>query len=121
MSRHLAGLLALLLVVQGLLPVASHTTLAVDGRGEVVQICTLDGLQTRVVDQQGRLSPEAPPGDDINPAVQFSLLTAEVLGSLQMPLATPAVFDTLPVGDIRRTAPSSAVAGLRPIRAPPLA
>ncbi len=121
MSRHLAGWLSLLLVVQGLLPLASHTTLAVDGRGEVVQVCTLGGLQTRFLDHEGRLAPDAPPGDDINPAVKFSLLMAEAVGLSQPPLAASPDYDSPAAWTFRRAILPGAVAGLRAIRAPPLA
>lgn len=109
----------MLLVVQGLLPVASHTTLAVDGRGEVVQICTLGGLQTRFLDHEGRLASDAPPGDDINPAVQFSLLMAEALGALQPEFALPLSLGPAGAQSFRQARLPGAVAGLRPIRAPP--
>lgn len=119
MSRHLAGLLSLLLAVQGLLPLAAHTTLAVDGRGEMVQICTLHGLQTRFLDHEGRLAPDVPPGDDINPAVQFSQLVAEALGAFQPPLAPSPDYESSGVPTFRRAILPGAVAGLRAIRAPP--
>lgn len=121
MSRHLAGLLSLVLVVQGLLPLASHTTLAVDGRGEVVQICTLDGLQTRFLDHEGRLAPDAPPGNDINPAVEFSQLVAEAVGAFQPALAPSPDYEPAAVPAFRRAILPGSVAGLRAIRAPPLA
>lgn len=120
MSRRLAGLLSLVMLVQGVLPLAAHTTLARDANGEVVKVCTLHGLQTRFVDSHGDLSPDAPTGDDETPAIKFSQLMAAALS-----VAVPVIIEPQRFAAVHGIASylliaSEAAAGLQPIRAPPL-
>lgn len=120
LTSRLAGLLAWVMLVQGLLPVASHTTLARDANGDVVQVCTLEGLQTRFVDEGGKLSPDAPSGDDRTPAIDFSQLMAEALSAGVAAVVEPPRFGAVHGGCDYCLVRSAAVPGLRPIRAPPV-
>lgn len=77
--------LSLLLLTQAMIPLQSHTRLAVDDQGMVVEICTLQGVKQ----QSLRLHPgDAPDSEDTDsqasPAMAFSQLMAEALLALDM-------------------------------------
>jgi len=99
-------ILALVLLAQGLIPLQSHTRLAVNEAGIVVAVCTLEGvveqkLQLDIDQQPTPVDPDSPP----NPAMLFSQLMAEALLAvdavqplwlaLQVSEPAPAVIGTL--------------------------
>ena len=113
-------MLALVLLAQGLIPLQSHTRLAVDDAGIVVAVCTLEGVveQALLPELDPQPAPAAPEFDP-NPAMLFSQLMAEAMLvldaipptwlSLQVSEPPPLVIGT-PAGRPQR---------LTSIRAPP--
>lgn len=118
---RLVWALACLVVAQALFPIQLHTRFVVDDAGEVVQICTLKGTKTVVIDpasgQQQVVDQHH--DDDRSPACAFShliagaLVTAAVVlpGWLDLAAVTP---DPLPI-----KAPPAPSLRHAPIRAPP--
>jgi len=75
--------LSLLLLAQGLVPLQSHTRLAVNEAGIVVAVCTLEGiveqtLQLEIDQQPAPAAPDSAP----NPAMLFSQIMAEAMLAL---------------------------------------
>jgi hypothetical protein len=114
-----AAWLVLSLLGQALLPVQAHSRWHVDGRGLLVELCTLQGLQTVYVDPASDAPLPATPDADTSPAMVFSLLLGQAaLTSLIFPNDAPPAPVTRSASpplrhplapDIRR----------RPIRGPP--
>jgi len=114
-------ILGLLLLTQGLIPLQSHTRLAVNDAGIVVAVCTLEGVveQTLLPELDQKLPVPDAPEFDPNPAMLFSQLMAEAMLvldaipptwlSLQVSEPPPPVIGT-PAGRPQR---------LTSIRAPP--
>jgi len=104
-------LVSLVLIAQAMIPLQSHTRLAVDESGMVVEICTLDGVVEKTVSTQSGIPtlidhPSDPDSDtDPTPAMTFSQLMAEALLALdaaqpswlalQVSEPAPAVIGTL--------------------------
>ena len=76
------------LIAQAMIPLQSHTHLAVDERGMVVAVCTLDGVVEKTVSTSDGLPPltdqetHFDSDTDTNPAMLFSQLMAEALLTL---------------------------------------
>lgn len=82
-NNNLAWLLMLLIVIQNLLPLQTHTKAVVTDSGRTVIMCTLDGLKSISLDEQGHVS---------NSVVQqHNALSAPIQFSELMTSATTAV------------------------------
>jgi len=76
-NNNLAWLLMLLIVVQNLLPLQTHTKAVVTDSGRTVIMCTLDGLKSIILDKQGHVSDETVQQHNaLSAAIQFSELMA---------------------------------------------
>lgn len=79
---------AITLIAQALIPLQSHTRLAVDERGMVIQICTLDAIVEKTVSIEDSISTlldrnkDSDTDTDPTPAMLFSQLMAEALLTL---------------------------------------
>lgn len=125
MSRYhqnqLAALLSLLLLLQGMLPMQLHTKLVRDQHGVLVEVCTIDGLQSVTIDFDTPVSEDGhSPDKERTAAMALSDLMSE---------ATPDLFAHDLVGHFLTHAYANVFAekpglifpeGLRPIRAPPI-
>jgi hypothetical protein len=122
LSRHqrkqLIQLLSLLLLLQGLFPMQLHTQLVRNDRGQLVEVCTIDGIRTVTVDFE---QPSSHTGDpERTAAMALSDLMSEAtfeLPDIHYPEADP-VTGIMPLfSGVIHSLPHH---GLRPIRAPPL-
>jgi hypothetical protein len=117
--------IAIALIAQAMIPLQSHTRLAVDERGMVIEVCTLEGIVEKTVSAADG-TPELTEHDtdfdsgaDTTPAMLFSQLMAEALLALdavqpawlalQVSEQPPAVIGTVTGHPLRRAS----------IRAPP--
>jgi len=117
---RLIRLLSLLLLLQGMLPVQLHTVLVRDDSGQLLEICTLEGIKTVVIDEHGNPASDFTKGNERSAAIAFSQLMAETLPDTAEPLlvySPPADFHhpQVPIQVI-----STVLPGLLPIRAPPV-
>ena len=111
---------ACLLVAQALLPVQLHTRFMLDTEGDVVQICTLQGVKTVVVDpltgDEQVLSHE---DEGRSPACAFSQLLTEALASAAVILPGWLALATVAADPLPPRATSAPALRHSPIRAPP--
>lgn len=117
---RLIRLLSLLLLLQGMLPVQLHTVLMRDANGQLVEVCTLEGIKTVVLDEHGDPVSDSSQGDERSAAIAFSQLIAEALPDTAEPLLvgfSPADFY---YPQLSLQVISTALPGLLPIRAPPV-
>ena len=96
-----------------------HTQLVRDEHGQLIEVCTLNGVKAVVVDDQGRIKTELPHDTDRSAAMALSDLMAEAIPEItliDLSFEAPALHAIHTVGI---TAVSISPNGLRPIRAPP--
>ena len=80
--------IAVALIAQAMIPLQSHTRLAVDERGMVVEVCTLDGIVEKTVSTDDGIptlidhDQDSDSDTDPTPAMLFSQLMAEALLAL---------------------------------------
>ncbi|MCW8964813.1 MAG: hypothetical protein OQL16_13540 [Gammaproteobacteria bacterium] len=118
--RRFIRLLSFLLLLQGLLPVQLHTVLVRDDNGRLLEVCTLEGVKTVVMDEHGDPVSDSTQGNERSAAIVFSQLVAEALPDTAEPLviySPPADFHH-PL--VQMQVISIAPPGLLPIRAPPI-
>ena len=73
--RHLLALsLVLLIIVQNLLPIQTHTKAVVTDSGRTIIVCTLEGLQTVSLDEFGQVDDSVQHHQTLTAATQFSEL-----------------------------------------------
>ena len=116
----LPWLLGFIMLGQILIPLQSHSRLAVDERGIVVEVCTLDGLSERTIYPGGE-HPQPDDGDrQYSPAMVFSQLLAEALLNLAavQPVWTSLAVEERPPATIGTLPPSFSHHTV--IRAPPV-
>jgi len=119
-STPLAWLLACLLVAQVLFPIQMHTTWGVDSHGQVVQICTLSGVKTMLVDPlTGEQQVVADSDDARNPACNFSQLLSGALASAAVAVPGWLALASVQADPLPLKAPLVPVLRYSPIRAPP--
>jgi len=106
--------------LQGLFPLALHTQLVRDDHGQLIQVCTLEGIKFYSIDVNGQLNEEHQPDTRRSAAIEFSSLLTEVIPAIpEVPYisvkATPHIIAqaTPPVTVLKAV-------GLKPARAPPL-
>lgn len=120
-KNRLIPLLSLLLLLQGLLPVQLHTTLVRDDNGRLLEICTLEGIQTLVVNERGELVSDFIKDNERSAAIAFSQLMTEALPDVAEPLLIHSLFIALHYSQPSVLSVPSTPSGLLPIRAPPAA
>jgi hypothetical protein len=113
-------LLSFLLLLQGLLPMQLHTVLVRGDSGRLLEICTLEGIKTVVIDEHGNPASDFTKGNERSAAIAFSQLMAEALPDTAEPLLVyPPLADfhhpQVPIQVI-----FTVLLGLLPIRAPPV-
>lgn len=121
-ARHAAHglriLLALLILVQGLLPLQAHTVLVRDAQGHAVVVCTWQGPRNETLVLAG--DPPSAPSDQPTPAMLFS----EALAAADLPhLPPPPVALYTPSDSVAESARTTVVSprlATHPIRAPPV-
>lgn len=112
--------LACLLVAQALFPIQLHTRFAIGGDGQVMQICTLQGVKTVQLDPvSGEEQVLAHSDDTRSPACAFSLLMAGAITGSAAVLPGWLMLATARVDPIPPKAPSAPVLRHTAIRAPP--
>ncbi len=118
--RRVTGLLSALLLLQGLFPLHAHTELRLNSNGQLVEVCTIDGMRTYVLDEQGIVHQDQDQPSTPSSAVAFSQILAEALPDLPVfiYLPLPTDFENLP--DLRVSLVTVSPAKSRPIRAPPV-
>ncbi|TNF95156.1 MAG: hypothetical protein EP297_11645 [Gammaproteobacteria bacterium] len=109
----------MLLLLQGLFPVQLHTYLVHDDNGRVVEVCTLEGTKTLVLDEDGNPVEHERTDNERSAAIAFSNLVAEALPGVTDPLILSSVDTTEYIPGIQKEIFSDIPPGLKPIRAPP--
>lgn len=124
-SAHaLIWLLMLLVWIQNLLPIQSHTRLARDTAGTVVVVCTLHGTKTLPLDMRGVTTPQSDdtPEQTVTPACLFSqLMTTAAIAVNAAALRRIALWPTAIPGMHEVRFHASTPAHRQLIRAPPIA
>lgn len=117
---QLLWVLGCLLVGQALFPIQLHTTFAIGSDGQVMQICTLQGVKTVVIDPvTGDEQLVAHSDDSRSPACTFSqLMAAAAVGTTSVLPGWLALADVEPA-PLPRKAPPAPVLRHSSIRAPP--
>ena len=116
------SLVSLLLLLQGMFPVQMHTMLVSDGQGNLVQVCTIDGLKTVHVDHAGNIiDPEGLDKNERSSAIEFSELMAEAHSYAFIPVIYPEAAPAASASNSYIAVYPDVVSGLMPIRAPPVA
>ena len=117
--HRLIRLLSLLLLLQGLFPLQLHTVLVRDDNGQLLEVCTLEGIKTVVLDEHGNPVSDSTKGNERSAAMAFSQLMAEAMPDI----AEPLIVDSSPADFHHHQAfiqvIPTALPGLLPIRAPP--
>ena len=113
------SLLSLILLFQACFPLQAHTRLAIDGHGQVVELCTLQGLRRVPADGDPADQPGDQHGSTRSAAVAFSsiMFAAAPHAGLPLLVATNPSYD-IPF-EYRAPALISPRALSSPIRAPP--
>jgi len=118
-----ARILAVVMLVQVLIPIQAHTQLIQAENGRVVILCTLDGERAITVDDLGHVSDQQTAGSDLNhnAAIKFSLLMAEAAAHDSGPAISFLQSGHAPV--MRETVAQLFLLSVTtfPIRAPPVA
>lgn len=119
-QKTLAWVLSLLLLAQAVIPLQSHTRLAVDDQGMVVEVCTLLGPEQQALSLRHA---EAPDSDDTDsqasPAMAFSQLMAEALLALDMVQPSWLALQASEIPSPETRSPYRRPHRLATIRAPP--
>lgn len=121
--RHpLSFLLSVILLLQGLFPLASHTQLVRNDQGQLVQVCTLEGIRSYTLDDSGQLAKKIDHSDNQqrSAAIEFSALLAEAIPAVpEIPYfrAAGAVYSKSPAVT---SLADKQVIGLQPVRARPV-
>ncbi len=118
-----ARLVAVVMLVQVLIPIQAHTRLTQDENGQVVILCTLEGERAITVDGLGPVFGEQTAGSDsnLNAAIKFSLLMADATAHDSGPAISFLQSGRTPV--LRKTIEQLFLLSFTafPIRAPPVA
>lgn len=118
--RRLTGLLSVLLLLQGLFPLHAHTELRLNASGELVQVCTIDGLRSVIVDEQGIVH-EQPDEESLpSPAIALSQILTEALPDIPVTAYLPVSIHFEDIPEAAASLISVQSAALMPIRAPPV-
>ena len=116
------SLVSLLLLLQGVFPVQMHTMLVSDAKGNLVQVCTIDGLKTVQLDDAGNvIDTQDLDSHERSSAIEFSELVAEAVSSTFAPVIFPEAAPSASVSNSYTAVHPDVVSGLMPIRAPPVA
>jgi len=117
---QLIRLLSLLLLLQAMFPMQLHTQLQRNDRGELIEVCTLDGFKTIVFDDQGQVKEEYTQGKDRSAAMALSDLMTEAMSDVTVIDFTPVLSASYVDSYYSQPTVFNHVRGLKPIRAPPL-
>jgi hypothetical protein len=111
--------LSLLLLLQGIFPVQSHTYLVRGDDGRVVEVCTLEGIKTLVIDDNGNPVEHDPADSERSAAIAFSSLVAEALPGIDALILPSSLDRTEYIAHAQQEVFSVSAPCLKPIRAPP--
>lgn len=116
-GASLHWLLVFAVMAQAALPLQAHTKLAADRTGQVVVICTWEGLQERRFPHDG--GDPQPMADELSPALLFSqlLASADINGDAQ-PVKS-VLIPVIKLTEVPRVIVQAPVASVYSIRAPP--
>jgi len=112
-------LLLLSLLAQLLLPVQAHTRWHVDDRGRLVELCTLQGVQSVLIDPDSGLPQPVQPDPGFSPAMAFSALLAHAVVAGCAALPSQHVRCELPAAQRAVATPLPPDLSDAPIRGPP--
>ena len=119
--RRLTGLLSVLLLLQGLFPLHAHTELRRDASGELVQVCTIDGLRSVIVDEQGIVHEQTDEESIPSAAIALSQILTEALPDIPVIAYLPVSIRYEDISEVAASLHGVPSAALMPIRAPPIA
>ena len=118
--RRITGLLSTLLLLQGLLPLHAHTELRRNNHGQLVEVCTIDGMRTYVLDEQGIVHEKSDQPSTPSAAIAFSQVLAEALPDIPVIAYLPVSIYFEDIPEVPASLNSERPATLMPIRAPPV-
>ena len=120
--RRWVSVVSLLLLSQGLFPAQMHSQLVKDDGGHLVEVCTLHGFQTIVLDDNGQPLGEKSQNDpQRSPAMLFSELMAEAVSDVTVPVVVQIDVPSYSFTSLYKVVIPEVTSGLMPIRAPPVA
>ena len=115
----LALLLVLLIIVQNLLPVQTHTKVVVTDSGRTIIVCTLDGLKTVSLDGFSNPTNEANAPQTFTAAIQFSELMASATAAVNTFQVTTRFVPSLLLSYLHSISLKISLDRFKLIRAPP--
>lgn len=124
LSRHrrtqLIQLLSLLLLLQAFFPMQLHTQLKRDAQGALVEVCTLHGFKTIVIDDQGQVKEGYTQDADRSAAMALSDLMTAAISDVTVIYFAAEASTSYAISYYGKLTVFNHVRGLKPIRAPPL-